>query len=242
MNIIEDTEILKALLPGPSDSIYKLEKELKEKNKDKNVNYPTLRRHVKRLTQKGFIQVDKGERKNGTPDERDTTVVGISPKGLAYIVLKNNMDSKTIELAAAKILQQAGLGINWNSLFVTQVTSSVRKTFEELRPKINLEFFDETYMRGLLYTTLVKNIVEAYFAKSSELSEELRKKYEGRLIRKSIDKDRYEHVKAAIRKDLSKVPSVAFEMIDQYLALLKEQSAGLAKQIRQLEQIRKWLN
>lgn len=204
MNTINNVDILKALLPEPSGSIYDLWQELKEKLAKDNVkvNYPTLRRHILKLRNDGLIEMEKGFRKNGKADERKPKKLFLSFRGLAFLILKADLsesECRAIVLKVFKEPQYEKVGIP-NSMKEIP-TIALKKTFEQIRPRINIEFFDEEYFENLLFETLViDNLLNGI------------KEWEEKHFDKLSQKEQRQYAKKAT-KDAKRLPSEIPQMI-----------------------------
>jgi len=161
MNILNDAEILKALLPETSKSIYKLRDELVEKLGKENVDYATLLRNVNGLLKTGFIKEEKGITKKGAEDKRGTRRSSINFKGIVFLILnatltKEETDSIMARLLSKPEIQRHGLDL----VAVKDMTSEAfRKTLDDLKPKVNLQHYDEEYVQNLFNDTLTDNLL-----------------------------------------------------------------------------------
>ena len=166
MNILNDAEILKALLPETSKSIYDLEKELKKKLGEGNVNYPTLLRYFNRLQKDGFINEARGTRKGGVEDKRETRKPSISNKGIVFLILNATLSKEEADTIMAKLLSEPQVRrYGLDLVAVKDMTSeALRKTFEDMKPKVNLEHYDEKYVQNLLNDALMDNLLDEVLA------------------------------------------------------------------------------
>jgi len=161
MNSIEDTDILKALLPQGSKSVYNLETELKKNNV--KANYPTLRRKIKKLTSSGLIDAKEGIKKNGKTDRRDTKNLDVNLKGLVYLIQKGNLNEHEIQQIINRLLSspqfqtfniikaQIGRGV---------LVRALKRSFCQIRPRTNLEFFDREYASSLIGSLMLNNLAD----------------------------------------------------------------------------------
>jgi len=175
MNTIKNVDILKALLFEPSGSIYKLKEKLAKDNL--KVNYPTLRRRILELEDNGLIEMEKGLNKNGKMDKRKTKSLFLSFKGLAFLILKADLSESECRAIVLRTIkeppyQKAGISHSMKEI----PTLAFKKTFEQIRPRINLEFFDKEYFVNLFFETLIienlldgiKEWKEQHFGKLSQ--------------------------------------------------------------------------
>ena len=199
MNTISNVEILKSLLPEPSRSIYALRDDLKEKLGGEKVNYPTLRRHINKFVKEGLIDVERGTRKNGKPDKRGTQNLSLSFKGLVYLILKSDLtesESRTIVNRVLAMPHFKKLEMAKDPYVQLMSIDSLKESFSQLRPRVNLEFFDEDYVRELLFENLIlQNCLDNVLAwkkekldKLIELPDRLSKR-ELRILKKKAKKD-----------------------------------------------------
>lgn len=169
MNKSRDVEILKALLPysqeEPIRGILALKEELKKSPGLQRVNYATTFRHTQELIEKGFITAKEGIRKNGLPDKRDTKHLSLTTRGAVYLIL-NSGDLSEMESRA--IIQKILFRPEFKKLELTKnldilqiPIDTLRSSFSRIRPKINLDYFNEDYALELLFNeVVVENCLE----------------------------------------------------------------------------------
>jgi len=158
MNIIYDVEILKVLLPEPTRSMYVLERELTKRLGRENVNYPTLRRHIRKLKDQDLINIEKGLRKNGKTDQRGTKNLSLTFKGLVYLILKAELTENESRAIINRVLARPHyqkLEMAKSSSIQNISVDALKKSFYELKPKVNLEYFDEDYVKQLFLDNLI---------------------------------------------------------------------------------------
>lgn len=163
MNTFNDVEVLKALLTETSRSVYGLKKELGEKLGNGNVNYATLLRHINKLVNRGFVIEERGERKNGRPDRRETRKLLLGFKGLVYLILKENASEREARAITQRFFTDPtykNVRVDYPAI-LSIGTSSIQKTFERMRARVNLEHYDEDYVRTLFWNILVENLLDA---------------------------------------------------------------------------------
>jgi hypothetical protein len=100
---LTNIEILKMLLSEAYKSKYALNESLKEKYGTKKANYPTLRRRIDDLKIDGLIEIEEGKKKNGKQDKRGTQNIGLSFKGLVYLIIKSDLDETESRMIVNKI-------------------------------------------------------------------------------------------------------------------------------------------
>lgn len=144
-----DREIMKAMLAS-EQSIYGLVNE-----KMKKSNYATVWRHIRRMQKEGLLTTAKVLRKNGKLDNRGTEKPSLTPKGLATLLIDGDLQEK--ELGAMNIFQDE----------LSKIPASARPfmidvfcdALLEMKPKVNLKFFDERYFRET-YLNATLNAIE----------------------------------------------------------------------------------
>lgn len=146
----------------------------------KNVNYPTLLRHINKLTKDGFIEEEKGTRRDGKVDERETKNLSLSFKGLVYLVLNANLTERESRAIVDRIFRRPEfqkLEIAKKMSVVEIPVASLKNFFVEIRPKINLEYFDEDWTMELLFENLIlKNCLDEIIAWKEEIFKNLSKR------------------------------------------------------------------
>jgi Fe2+ or Zn2+ uptake regulation protein len=161
MNTIKDVEILKALLPQGSHSIYKLKDELKESYP--KANYSTLWRKIKGLNKFGLLNTREGTRKNGTIDRRDTKNIELSVKGLIFLIQKANLNEHEIQQLVNRFLsvpKYQTFNIIKAQIGRQAPIDALTKSFEQIRSRINLEYYDEEYATDLVVSLITKNLID----------------------------------------------------------------------------------
>jgi len=146
-----DKEIMLVLLV-PQQSMYGLVKNLKD------ANYATVWRHIKRLQAEGLLTTAKASRKNGKPDKRRTEIPELTTKGLATLLIKGDLQKEEIKLAGEKLLEQefSTTPLQFKPYFDEVLTNTLLK----MKPKVNVEFFDEEYFKELMAVSLVQSLID----------------------------------------------------------------------------------
>lgn len=202
---IEEPEILKYLLSHAGETGYRAEKELSQRLKDKNVNvnYPTIRRAIIKLEKEGYVQAKPIKRKNGSISKRGKTVE-LTFKGMAYLILNAELEEPEI----ARLLGEAApegikrFELSQGSTEIQQIgIDTIREAFEKLRSRINLEYFDEAYAKMAITDMIVELQLDKFV--------EWQKKAVG-----EIKHDRTER-KAKRRRALKEARYFPVEWIDQ---------------------------
>lgn len=203
--IIDDLEILRVLLSGPAKSMYVLEREIKGEPGEKSVNYPTLRRHILELVEDGLIEESKGKKKNGRIDRRKTKILQLTYKGLVFLALNADLEprdfSRIVNLIIGKHYPRFRI-LRHNSLLQIPITS-FENMFKELRPRVNLEYFDEEYVKKLVFEMFV---IENIIQKGREWQVGFKKKSTSKMYKRII-KD--------AKLDLKRIPKEWPSMLDE---------------------------
>jgi hypothetical protein len=156
-----DSEILRALLISPQQSVYNIQKNLKKTVQESN--YATVWRHVKKLNQQGLVIIEHDKlRKDGKLDKRNPKKAGISPKGLATLIIEEDLTEDELRLLSLKILQE-GFGSTvppefWEIIHLEDLLATV---LVKIKPKVNLRYFDQTYFMEIFSTSLFESMFEA---------------------------------------------------------------------------------
>lgn len=151
----KDMEILKALLI-PQKSLYGLEKNLKETWRDSN--YATVYRHIRRMEKEGLLRTVKTSRKNGTQDRRGTEKPVLTAKGIATLLVEGDLKEKELTIVGLKVFQKYFKAVP-KEFFGMKYSEDVFSLLLKIKPKINLEFFDEKYFEEIVAVSLVQSLV-----------------------------------------------------------------------------------
>jgi len=146
MNML-DKDILKTLLAKDDISIYELNKTLGNKN------YVTVLRHVHKMLDDSVLKLRSSRSK------RNAELLEVTGKGIATLLLRGNLSKQElfqIDLKASKLDFPNLLHIERDLLAEVFVDSLV-----EIRPKVNLEFFDEEWFRHVWFEATGKAMVKA---------------------------------------------------------------------------------
>lgn len=147
---------MKAILTEEK-SMYGLEKAVK------NSNYATVWRHVKSMRDNGLLRITK------TPSKRKTEIPTLTPKGLATLLIEGDLQKEELSSIGRKSFR-----IYFKKLpilaepFMTDILSD---SLLEIKPKVNLKFFDEKWFREVLRIAWRNSAVKAikkYRAKFEE--------------------------------------------------------------------------
>jgi len=158
-----EAEILKFLLTNSGKTSYQVNMELTERLKDKpelNVNYPTLKRKVSKLENEGYVETKASVKKNGSTDKRLGKELFLTFKGLAFIIVKVELEESEIRRLFQDIADESikhGKDFNISGSLSTQQIpiTTLEKSLKELRPRINLDCFEEEYVKGLIFKNVI---------------------------------------------------------------------------------------
>lgn len=163
-----DRDILKTILES-EQSTYSLEKNLKKSN------YATVWRHIKKMKNDGLLQIRKdSRRKNGKLDRRGTEKSFLTSKGLATLLIDGNLSKKELTEIGRKALQKdfdklsPKLFMKIEPFFTDIFCSSLL----ELKPKVNLRFFDEKWFHEIYLFLTLKHMSEAVKKYRTEFEKE----------------------------------------------------------------------
>jgi predicted ArsR family transcriptional regulator len=166
-----DKEILKTLLGKEDISIYELNKTLKK-------NYVTVLRHVQKMLKDEVLKA------NQSKTFRETKLLQVTPKGIATFLLKGNLTRKELlEIKPDEIFLKPAESLQERILNEESLRETLADTLLEIRPKVNLEFFDEKWFKEVFYETTWKAIAKSM------------KKHEKEYIEKGIWPPKKAHAK-----------------------------------------------
>jgi hypothetical protein len=143
-----NSEILKTLLISPTKSMYRLHQDFL---KQKGFPYPTVRRRCKNLKDKGLIDTDESKRKNGKTDRRGTTVLTLTSKGLAHLILESDLKNDELEIIGSKLLDRyfEEVSLRKVSDIGNIPITTLKEVFKQMKSRINLQHFNEKYFSKL---------------------------------------------------------------------------------------------
>jgi len=172
-----DKEIMMALL-GSQPSMYGLEKSLQGRN------YPTVRRHIKKMQKNGLLSTTEVARKNGKQDMRGTKKPELTVKGLATLIIDGELKKEELIIAGKKVLQTEYSDLSEDFVQDTNVNEIFANTLLKMRHKINLPYFDEDYFNEVFNLsfaeTLFDEVKKHDFQKETKhraKAQKLKKKY-----------------------------------------------------------------
>lgn len=154
-----DKEILKAILTE-EQSIYQIKEQIK------GSNYATIWRHIKKMQKEGLLTVSEAQRKNGKPDKRKTILPKLTNKGIATLLIDGDLQKEELFPIGQRIFLKTYKKIPISAEpFFTDVFSD---SLLELKPKVNLKYFDEEWFREIsrdVWKKSAEKAVKKYQAK-----------------------------------------------------------------------------
>ena len=150
-------EILKTLLVLPQSSIYKLNKSIKDST------FSTVRRNIYKLKNDGLIKI-------GEPEKRKAMSIILTLKGLATVLIDGNLTKEELIIADRITLKKNNPKLSQEifSIIEPYFSDISCDTLLELKPKVNLKYFDEKYFRKIYLDSTFKaieNAIEKYHIK-----------------------------------------------------------------------------
>lgn len=139
MDII-DKEILKAILTE-EQSIYEI------RAKIKGSNYTTVWRHIKKMKEDGLLTISEAQRKNGKTDKRGTRLPSLTNKGIATLLIDGDLQKEELFPIGRRIFLKTHRKIPIKA--EPYFTDVFADSLVELKPKVNLNYFDEEWFREI---------------------------------------------------------------------------------------------
>jgi len=169
-----DRKILVSILTE-QQSIYSIDKNLEDSN------YATVWRHIKKMQKDNLLTVNEARRKNGKVDNRKTEILKLTNKGIATLLIEGDLQQKELFSVGKKIFLKTykKIPLSAEPFFTDIFTESLL----ELRPKVNLKYFDEQWFREVsryVFNIASRKAVKKYQSKFEKLGiwateEELKK-------------------------------------------------------------------
>ncbi len=154
-----DSEILKALLISSQQSVYNIEKTLKKTVEESN--YTTVWRHIKKLEKQDLVSLVQVKlRKDGKLDKRNPKKVEITPKGVATLLIEENLQKEELRLIGLKIIQERMSSLPPDFLRTAPLEDIIADCLVKIKPKVNLRFFDEKYFIEIFLTSILESMIE----------------------------------------------------------------------------------
>lgn len=158
-----DKEIMKTIL-AEEQSIYSVNEVLKKKGED--ANYATVWRHIKKMQKDSLLTVVEARRKNGKADQRKTEILKLTNKGLATLLIEGDLQKRELFFVGRRIFLKTykKLPISAKPFFTDIFADSLL----EIKPKVNLKFFDENWFRevsAITFNKVATKAVKKYQAK-----------------------------------------------------------------------------
>jgi hypothetical protein len=163
-------EILKTLLVSPQSSMYKLNNDIK------GSKFSTIRRNIYKLQENKLITI-------GKPEKRKAMKIELTSKGLATLLIDGDLQEKelrelnkeifrenykkrsqsdayaVIDFFDDLLIDKKDLSLNQRSLIESYLGEIFVNSLLEIKPKVNLKFFDGEWF----YEVYVKAIGNAVF-------------------------------------------------------------------------------
>ena len=158
-----DKEIMKTIL-AEEQSIYSVNEVLRKKGEE--ANYATVWRHIKRMQKEGLLTVVEARRKNGKADQRKTEILKLTNKGIATLLIEGDLQKEELFSVGRRIFLKTykKLPISAEPFFTDIFADSLL----ELKPKVNLKFFDENWFHevsDIAFNKAAKKAVKKYQSK-----------------------------------------------------------------------------
>lgn len=134
--------ILKKLLFRDAGSIYKLAKRA-------DLSQPTTLRHVDILTDEGLVITQAED------EGRHSVNVSLTEKGLIYVMFNGKLSDDELRTAFTIYFTHQKYP---NPMFAPML-ASLKKTLNDVKPQVNLTYFDEKYTRFVLSRAFLKNVL-----------------------------------------------------------------------------------
>ena len=151
-----DREIMKTIL-AEAQSIYSVNEDLKKKGED--TNYATVWRHIKKMRKNSLLTVVEARRKNGKADQRKTEILKLTNKGLATLLIEGDLQKEELFSVGRRIFLKTYKKVPLSAEpFFTEVFAD---SLLELKPKVNLKFFDEDWFREVSHIAFKKAATKA---------------------------------------------------------------------------------
>lgn len=153
MDII-DREILKAIF-RQKESIYRAEKD--------NINgssYATVWRHIQEMKNDKLITFVQAYRKDGQIDKRKKKgKPTLTTKGVATLLIDGDLKKEEL-LSVGKELFLKYFGQKIFLIIQPLFTEIFTDALMDIKPKVNLKYFDEDYFVEVFVTSLVESLIE----------------------------------------------------------------------------------
>jgi DNA-binding MarR family transcriptional regulator len=163
-----DRKIMIALLK-PQRSMYELADSLKEP-------YASVLRHVKKLEIDKLVKTEKGVKKDGKPDNRETKSLRLTEFGLATLAVSGEVSDKELRLVAERIFLKMSPKLqslmNESGILGESI---LRIVFDRVRPKINLDCFDQEYFDKTFLISMAEYLDETVRHASANKIERMKK-------------------------------------------------------------------
>ena len=218
-----DNYILKAIFPEDGISVYGVWKKV-DAEKGKKSSYRTMERHVLKLSEDGLI------RKMRSNDARGTWNLKLTMKGLVFIILNAGLSDADVRKVFQRFLKGQGLrklGVFSNPTLLGQLPVNVlRKALIDVRPKVNIDFYDEKYAMETIANEL---LYVATYEATKYLGEQ----------KDSQGKPRFQHgfngLQETVSRDALKIPEEYVLMLRDLLECRRKEQGRINKQVADLD-------
>jgi hypothetical protein len=166
-----DREVMIALLQ-PQSSRYKLWKNML----DRKFPYKTMSERIRKLQEDKLLEVERAKKKNGKLDNRKTQRLTLTDRGLATLILKENVDDKELRLASQRIFLRMSRRLQ--SLMDNSGLSGesiLRSVFDRMKPKINLDCFNQEYFEDTFLISMAEYLHETHKKASVDRIEKIKR-------------------------------------------------------------------
>lgn len=157
-----DRNIMIALLT-PQKSMYELKQTLEKS--EKKSNYATTYRHIKKMQKNGLVKtIQNNLRKNGKPDNRKGEIIELTSKGLATLLIKGDLQKAELITVVTNIFRRKEFNdksiVRLLQIMKPCLDDTISSMFMKMKPKVNLEFFDEKYFDKLITDSFAESMIE----------------------------------------------------------------------------------
>ena len=145
-------KILRTLLSKTASSKYKLAKRT-------HITQPTVLRYVEQLETEGLVTTTEGG------GNRGQVQVSLTPKGFLYLLLKADLSKDEVVESVTPLMFEDSeiekLSLEEQDRLKMYVRDSIDKLVARIRPRANLEFYNEKYVRNLIRRLMIDIYYEA---------------------------------------------------------------------------------
>ena len=157
-----DKEILMNLFKSEEPSIYKLADSIRWSS------YPTVLRHINDLKTEGYLEESEALRKDGKRDQRDTRIMNLTNKGLAYLLQDGNLSDDDLVDVGLSVMEKR---LKEDDPFRPIMAEVFLESLQTIRPRFNLQFWDEDWFEKMLNESYNEALHKAMKRHKNELEE-----------------------------------------------------------------------